>query len=154
MARSCRSKIWLGRGAKCWALFTQLHPKPIFLAHCPNLEPQKRLKSIIATRINVVTRQGWTYQAVFFTPKDLQEKVFLLYLTAIILKRVLLKTSWSNWCQWDCSYCSWCHSWNRTRNWNWSSWICFWESTWGYWVFCNQSFEVDDHMIFGTMTTW
>ncbi len=32
---------------------------------------------------------------------------------------------WSNWCQQYYSYFSWCHSSNRTRNWNWFTCICF-----------------------------
>ncbi len=97
MAISCpsrRSKHWLGISTKCWALFTQLHPKPTLLAHCPSMEFNKKVWSLVATRIDFVTRQGCTYQAAFFTSKEFPDKeIFALSSTAMLLRRVLRRTS-------------------------------------------------------------
>ncbi len=32
------------------------------------------MNSLVATKINTVTRQGWTYQAVIFTPEEFPRK--------------------------------------------------------------------------------
>ncbi len=70
MPRTRRRKLRLGSGAKCWSLFSQLHPKPSLLAHCSNPEPRKKVTSLVATKIEAVTRQGRTYQAVFFSSEE------------------------------------------------------------------------------------
>ncbi len=72
MAKSCQKKHCLGAGAKCWVLFDKLHPKPSLLAHCPNPEPQKKVDSLVATRMDTVTRQGQT--AIFFVSKEFPDE--------------------------------------------------------------------------------
>ncbi len=58
---------------KCQALFSQLHPKPFLLANVSMLSLSPK-QSLVVTKIDVITRQGYMYKAVLFMSKEFWEE--------------------------------------------------------------------------------
>ncbi len=76
MTRSFRH-LRLGAQANCSILLSKLHLSAVVDAHFPNCELQKRLKDLIAVRIDDATHGGCTTKSVFFTLPSIPKKSFI-----------------------------------------------------------------------------
>ncbi len=73
--------------------FPSYIPNHLFFPIVPTLSPEK-VPSLVATKIDAVTTHWQTYEVVFFCLKNFQMKnCFVLSITTMLSRRVLLRTS-------------------------------------------------------------
>ena len=68
--RNQRDRRRLGRGASCTVLWNYLRPTKFVKEHNPNFTKTDRLSELIAVRRETTTRNGHTFEAVYFEHHD------------------------------------------------------------------------------------